>query len=329
LFGAASGSQDFTAIVGFDYSSVTYPISVPPAPHTTNGTTTGLYITANKDATGAVAAVNVFPTNTFSGDFAVKFDLWINWTNLATSTEQVLFGINHSGTIMNRIGQVGSDGIFFAMDGDGGISATSATSRDYAVFKGTGASTAPTLLTTNNTTFGPAPLAGQQFDNANTGFTTLFPSQSITGYPSTPAGACGLQWIAVEVRQQQKLITWLLNNTIVAQFTNTTAYTNGSIMVGYDDPFASIGDPNNFAIIDNLRVDPIYTAVTITSPAVSNNTFSFSFPTGATQTYTVQCNNTVSANSWTACSSVSGTGAIAQFSIPVTNVMQYFRVIQP
>src|SRR5947207_5396905 len=53
LFGAASGAQDFTAIFGFDYSTVTYPIAIPSAPNSAGGTTKGLYLTVNKDATGA------------------------------------------------------------------------------------------------------------------------------------------------------------------------------------------------------------------------------------------------------------------------------------
>ena len=39
-------------------------------------------------------------------------------------------------------------------------------------------------------------------------------------------------------------------------FTNTTAYTSGDLMFGYNDTFASIGDSNNFAIIDNVIVTP-------------------------------------------------------------------------
>src|SRR4051812_45489230 len=118
LFGAASGPTDFTAIFGFDYSTVVYPTTIPSAPNSTGGTTKGLFLTVNKDATPAAAAVNLFPiSQSFTGNLILKFDVWINWTNLNTSTEHVLAGINHSGTVLNRQAQAGSDGIFIAMDG--------------------------------------------------------------------------------------------------------------------------------------------------------------------------------------------------------------------
>ena len=42
--------------------------------------------------------MNLYPTNqSFSGNFSLKFDVWVNWTNLSFSTEHVLCGINHSG----------------------------------------------------------------------------------------------------------------------------------------------------------------------------------------------------------------------------------------
>ena len=52
-------------------------------------------------------------------------------------------------------------------------------------------------------------------------------------------------------------MSWLLNDVIVAQYANPTAFTNGNIMVGYNDLFGSIGEPANFAIFDNLRVETV------------------------------------------------------------------------
>src|ERR1051326_4656537 len=59
LFGAASGPTDFTAVFGFDYSTVVYPTTIPSAPNSTGGTTKGLFLTVNKDAPAAAAAVNL------------------------------------------------------------------------------------------------------------------------------------------------------------------------------------------------------------------------------------------------------------------------------
>lgn len=147
------------------------------------------------------AAINLYPVSqTFTGSVALKFDLWINYPNTATATEHSLFGINHSANITNRVGQLTSDGLFFAVDGDGSTSSGSATLRDFAIFRGTNGAI-PVLLTTANTVFGPEPLLGANFDNADPGFAGLFPSKPVTGFTTT-AGSAGNGWVSVEVRQE-------------------------------------------------------------------------------------------------------------------------------
>jgi len=82
---------------------------------------------------------------------------------------------------------------------------------------------------------------GSQFDHSNPGFIGLFPT-------APPAGSAGLGWVRAEVRQEESLVTWPLNDVIVAQYTNTT---------GYTDFFDSIGAPVNFVLFDNLRVETV------------------------------------------------------------------------
>lgn len=255
FFNAVSGPVDFTALFGFDYSTVVSPTNIPVAPSTTNGTTKGLSLTVNKDGTAAIAAVNLYPlSQTFTGSYALKFDLWINHANNGTATEHTLFGINHSGAITNRVGLTNSDGLFFAMDGDGGVSSGSTTLRDFAVFRGGGTNAIPFLLVTNTLAFGPEPLLGALFDNADAGISALFPPQAIPG-STTAAGSAGLRWLSVEVRQLTNQITWLLDGVVIAQYTNNFDFTNGNILIGYNDAFASLGSAANFALFDNLRVE--------------------------------------------------------------------------
>lgn len=256
LFGAASGPIDFSARFGFNYSSVSSPTTIPSAPNSSGGTTKGLHLAVNKDGTAAAAAVNLYPiSQTFTGNFALKVDMWINYPNTFTATEHALFGINHSGNITNRVGQATSDGLLFAVDGDGMVSSGSGTLRDFAVFRGGGIGAIPVLLTTANTVFGPEPLLGPNFDNADAGFAGLFPSKTLTFM--TAPGSAGLGWVSVEVRQTTNLITWLLNDTVVAQYTNTSAFTNGNILIGYNDNFPSSGGADTFVIFDNVRVETI------------------------------------------------------------------------
>jgi hexosaminidase len=263
-FSASGGAVDCKAIFGFDYSTVSYPTNIPSAPHS-GGTTKGLYLTVNKDAVGAVAALNLYPIGqSFSGNYSVQFDLWLNYGRVAT-TEHALFGVNHSGQFTNQPLIQGSDGLMFAIDGDGGASSASTTARDYAVFQGGGMPLPPVQLTTANMAFGPAPLLGANFDNNDNGFRTNFPSFAVGGF-TTVAGSAGLRWVTVQITQKDNLITYMLNNRIVCQYTNTTVYTSGDIMLGYCDTFASIGDSNNFAIIDNVIVTPLAPSI-VSQPA--------------------------------------------------------------
>jgi len=336
FYRATTGPVDFKAIFGFDYSTVTHPTNIPSAPNSIGGTTKGLFLTANKDATVSLSAVNLYPTNQFfSGNFALKFDMWINWANPSTSTEHVMFGINHSGNITNRVTQTPSDGLFFEVSGEGGSTATSTTLRDYSVLRGGGLGAAPLLMTTNNTTFGPAPLLGPQFDDTNPGFVDLFPSQNIPGFGNTPAGSAGLRWVSVEVRQKKDLISWWLNGTIIAQYTNTFAYTNGTILLGYNDHFNSIGDANSFIVFDNIRVESIVPApVTILNPEVSENVFSFSFATEWGENYLVQKATTLTPPDWTTHTNLAGNGMTHTISVPVSwlsneAAQHFFRVTRP
>jgi hexosaminidase len=263
-FSASSGPVDFKAVFGFDYSTLTYPTNVGVAPHS-SGTSKGLFLTVNKDSIGAVASVNLYPTNrSFSGNYMVQFDAWLSYQG-ASTTEHFLYGINHSGQFTNESAFEGSDGLMFAMCIDGSDSATSTTLRDYSVLQGGGLPLAPALLITNNTTFGPAPLLGNRFDSSDPGFVALFPAKPVTGFSST-AGAAAFRWVTVQVLQKDGLITWMFNSNIVAQYTNTTAYTNGDIMLGFNDTFASIGTSNDFAIIDNVIVSALPSSI-VSQPA--------------------------------------------------------------
>jgi photosystem II stability/assembly factor-like uncharacterized protein len=331
FFNAASGGLDFKAIFGFNYSTVTYPTNIISAPNSVGGSTKGLYLTVNKDATSAAAAVNFYPTNqTLSGNYSLKFDVWMNWANGAVSTESLLFGINHSGNVTNQVSLATSDGLFFAMNAEGGSTSSSGTLRDFSAFRGGGAGAAPILMLTNNTTFGPTPLLAPQFDNSNPGFTNLFPAKTISGWATNVGvGTPGNGWVQVEVRQVNNLITWLLNGTAVAQYTNTYGYTNGSILIGYNDTFSSIGDTNSFAVLDNIRVEPY----PVTSPVLvvgqpNGGNFNFSFASQAYDSYTVQYCTNLAAPTWLAYTNLVGNGSNLNLSVPI-GATRYFRVSQP
>lgn len=193
--------------------------------------------------------MNLYPSSlSVAGNFALKFDLWVSYpgnaggVNSTGSTQHALCGMNHLGTNSNwaATSVTASDGIWFAAAGEGGDSA------DYRSYVGnlagiqtnlTGNAIAGGLVATNHTA---------------AVFQSLFPASRFE-----TTGAPGKNWIEVELRQTNNIIVWLMDGTVVAQRTNTSVFTSGTVMIGLMDAFPSIADParDSFVIFDNVRVE--------------------------------------------------------------------------
>ncbi len=76
------------------------------------------------------------------------------------------------------------------------------------------------------------------------------------GSPANVYGGMTPIWADVEVAQVNGVIYWSINHTLIFAYTNTTPYTSGNIMLGYDDAYDSIGaaDGSASVIYDNVRV---------------------------------------------------------------------------
>lgn len=257
FYDQSSGPADYTANFAFDYGATPYTFNgvtalIPPAPNSADGSTRGLCLTVNNnDTIAATAAVNLYPKGfSVSNNFALKFDLWINYPggaggiNSTGSTQFAQFGINHAGTNINWIPATAtaSDGLWFALDGEGG------TSADFRAYVG-GTNTTPLDLTS---TMGAS-------NNTASFYQTLFPAARF----ETP-GAPGKSWIEVEIRQTNNVVAWLINGTQIARRINSSAFTNGSIMIGLMDPFSSFANParDSFVIFDNVRVENLSPPIT-------------------------------------------------------------------
>jgi hypothetical protein len=61
------------------------------------------------------------------------------------------------------------------------------------------------------------------------------------------------------------IVTFRINKTTIFSYTNTTPYTSGNIMLGYEDAFDSTGPIDNYVVYDNVRVvslaGPVVTAI--------------------------------------------------------------------
>jgi hypothetical protein len=310
-FGAGNGIDDYTAEFAYDYGLD----GIPPAPHSAAGTTKGVRLKVNKDTTGSAAAVNLYPTGkTFSGDFALRADAYMSiGTDAGGQTEHTIFGINCTGTTVNRHGVSGTDGLWFAVDTDG------SNNRGYG-FYGTSSSTTPTLVL-NNSAFSWA-------------FTS--PPYGFAGAPGNTTNATtltgsGYIWADVQVRQVGGVVTMKVNNTTIFEFANTYAYTSGTIMIGQNDEFASIGSPDNYTIWDNVRVielTPQDRSIMVTGIKVSGTDVVIDFTTPAPGVFNALAAATVNGQyDPDPAAVVTSTGANTyRATAPISGPVRFYRI---
>jgi hypothetical protein len=291
-----NGSTDYTVDYAYDYlNAPNYNLTaIPPAPHSTNNDTKGLYMTVNKNA-GVSAGLNLYLKNhTFSGNYALRFDLFLVANSSSTMAapnfnlvEMVLFGINHDGNHTNwfRNSATGtslpgsptaSDGLFFDIGSDG--QGSGGAENDF------GAWSAPTWTNTVSV-IGPTNLQNVLATSTRQIFKRP-PFISGSSFGGDPANTPGIgafaspTWVEAEVSQvgtpTGNLITWKINNTVILSYYNTnpvaSSATSGTVMVGYCDPWDSVangsaGSGEASAIIDNLQVVQLDHLPVLTGPA--------------------------------------------------------------
>jgi hypothetical protein len=229
---------DFIADLGGDL------VSLPP-----NGSSTALkvYVNRNEPTAGGAAGINLYPNGqTFGGDFALRFNMYIAQNSSAGTTEFALFGINHSGNKTNWIRQTGTtpnnppldtDGLWFSVISDGSGSSPA----DFALFTSTNPANQAVVLK-SATAVSLAQVFKKPPYNA--------------ALPGTPANlfATTGPWSDVEVKKVGSVVTMSINKTPIIVYTNATAFTNGNIMLGYMDPYESIGSAGGAAYFSNVRV---------------------------------------------------------------------------
>jgi hypothetical protein len=271
-----NGSTDYNLVFGYDYTSgsVGNLSPIPAAPHSATGATKGLYMTVNKNA-GVSAGLNLYLKNhTFSGNYAVRFDMFLVENSSGTDQSKVeysLFGINHDGNETNWIrnqvtgtsllgSPTPSDGLFFNVGADG--NGSGGAQNDFAAWS------APTYTNTVNV-IGPTNLLSRAATTTRQIFKRP-PFDSGTALGGDPANTVvnpTPTWTEVEVSQVQtvlgNLITWKMNNTVILSYYNTntpaSSATSGTVMLGYCDPWDDIGNSTPGSgeaavIYDNVRV---------------------------------------------------------------------------
>jgi hypothetical protein len=245
-------------------------IPLPP-----NGAATALRVTVNKSSApggGAAAGVNLYPVGlNLTGDYAVRFSMNIvQGLSSSSSTEGPLFGIDHSGIDTNWFSASGiisgwdaagtnenwsSDGIWYWVNADNDYSGGA-----YLAYTGLGG-------TNGNTGWTPIGSAtASTFANAfktNVFSGGIYWGPGLVSSGSVLNGDSANNWPDVEIKQINDVVTLSIDKTPVFVYTNTTTFTHGTLMLGYDDPFSSVGSPDGAVYYSNLRV------VSLVSPSIS------------------------------------------------------------
>jgi GH25 family lysozyme M1 (1,4-beta-N-acetylmuramidase) len=272
-------STDSRAAFAYNYSSY----GIPSAPHSTGGTTKGVKFEANVSA-GAVSALNMSPLGQgFSGNYRLHYDLWINQNGPfpvggTGSTQHHTSGM---GTAGNRVqwNSGTSDGVWFATDGEGQATDTSATLPDWRAYVGTTLQSAASGVYVGGTESNIRGNGHPYYENVFPGGQTSPPAQAQFG--GLEGGTVGYAWRDVVVNKTGNVIEWFIDGLKIASVTNTLTANN--IFVGYWDSFSSLSANTNlsFGLVDNVRVEvpavaptisiqPLAVAVKVTSNAMFN-----------------------------------------------------------
>ncbi len=326
--------------VTFNYNHA--PDGIVSAPNATNGTTRAVKFEANLTA-GVPAAISISPASqSFTGDFRLRFDLWINANGPfpAGGNGSTQHGTSGVGTAGNRAQWTGAgstaDGHWFAVDGEGQASDTSTTSlNDFGAFSGTTFHAAASGIYAAGT-------ASDARGNGNSYYAGTFPGGQTapalqqSNYPQQTgglaAGTVGFMWRDVVINKQGNTVEWLIDGLRIATINNAT-FTANNIFIGYWDSFASLTDNTNlsFGLFDNVRVErfatnapPFITAQPLGLAVKSGSNVTFTVTAGGTAPLAYQWRfngtNIAGATSTTLLRSSVQASDAGNYSVVVTNV---------
>jgi hypothetical protein len=209
--------------------------------------------------------LNISPIGqSFGGNYRLHYDMWINANGPfpAGGTGSSQFLTAGLGTDGSRVewNTGTSDGVFFAIDGEGQASDTSPDIRAYVGI---------TLQNTNSgvyvggTNTSIRRCSDPYYSNVFPGGQTPPAAQGQTG--ALDVGTVGFGWRDVVINKSGSTIEWFVDGLKICSITNVSL-TASNIFVGYWDPFSSFSDNTNlsFGLVDNLRVEVPAVAPSIT-----------------------------------------------------------------
>ncbi|OQC26763.1 MAG: Xanthan lyase precursor [Verrucomicrobia bacterium ADurb.Bin063] len=251
--------------VTFNYNYA--PYGIPAAPNSANGSTRGVKFEANVSL-GVAAAINISPVGqSFSGDYQLRFDLWMNQNGPfpAGGNGSTQHGTAGIGTAGNRVQWTGAgstaDGYWFAADGEGQASDTSTTAiNDFGAFTGTTHHSAASGVYAAGT-------ASNARGNGNSYYAATFPGGQTAPAVQAQSGALavgtiGFAWRDVIISKTGTTVDWSIDGLKIATIPGAS-FTSSNIFIGLWDFFDSLSDSTNlsFAMFDNVRVERFVTNI--------------------------------------------------------------------
>lgn len=251
----------------WDYSVA----GIPVAPGTTDGSTKGLRMRTGNTYL-QIDALSLSPLGkTFTGDYRLKFDMWINYNGPLPdggpgSTQNLDAGVGTAGDLVVWQNNPAADGVWFSVNGDGGDGNTGG---DYNALIG------PNIQNDDSGFYAAgigAPNSGLR-DNGHPYYSLwggqTAPAAQLGMYPGQSGvanrGNAGMAWHTVVITKLGNVVTWAMDGIPLATVTNTGPF-GDNLFIGYQDLFASgsLSDQPemSFGLVDNLRVQTLVAPVT-------------------------------------------------------------------
>jgi hypothetical protein len=240
-------NDDTSYEFGWDYSA----LGLPPAPHGSD--TIGLRLASNiSDAGPGAAAISASPPATFSGQYKVQFDFWLNYHTSAGTTE---YGGGMVGLDVAADQPLGGKAFLVDTDGD--------TAQDYVLMDAGN-------IVPVNTDPGPNPYTITSLDHvdpSNEPLRTMFPGHAPPEKQNTdfgqvlaanPDGTFGFGWHTMEIVADTDAGTATFSIDGF-EFGTLNGDVSGPIALTHWDRFNSVAGNVNlaFGAFDNLVVTQI------------------------------------------------------------------------
>ncbi len=275
-------STDSRATFAYNYAG----LGIPAAPNSTDSITNGLRLEANVSL-GVVGAISLSPMGqSFTGDFRLHYDLWMNANGPfpaggTGSTQHHTSGLGTTGDkVQWNTGT--ADGVWFAADGEGQSTDTSATLPDWRAYIGTTLQSAASGVYVGGTEANVRGNNHPYYLNVFPGGQPMPAAQAQSGW--LEQGTIGFAWRDVVVNKTGSTVEWFIDGLKICSVAGVTLPST-NVFIGYWDSFSSLSANTNlcFGLVDNVRVEipaiapnltsqPLAVAVKVTSNATFNIT---------------------------------------------------------